>query len=196
MIGFQKEEEDKARKIREAADVIAKAERQKLEDARLAAEAEQRRLAAEQRAAAAAAARAIEDARKAGDIETERAAVIAAENQRIELEAAQENAAEAAANAADAIEIAEIAPQQLPAYVMPTASGISMRETWKHEVTDLHALIVAAAAGIQNKDPTLASYLIANDKALGQAAKSLQNNARIPGVRMFPDKGITARSAK
>lgn len=196
MLTFQQDEEEKARKVREKAEADARAERQRLETARLAAEAEQKRLAKEKSDAEAAAQAAIDEARKAGDAAAEAAAQAAADETIAALETAQENAAEAAADAADAIEIAEIAPMQLPTYAMPKASGISTRQSWKHEVTDLHALIVAAAAGIQNKDPTLASYLMSNDKALGQAAKSLQNNARIPGVRVFPDKGITARSAK
>lgn len=196
MLTYQTAEEEKARKAREQAEAEARAERVRLENERRAAEAEQKRLADEQRAADAEAARKIEEARKAGDAEAERAARIEADAKRAEIETAQENAAEVANNAADAIEIAEIAPAQLPTYALPKASGISTRQTWKHEVTDLHALIIGAAEGLKKNDPTLASYVMQNDKSLGQAAKSLQNNARIPGVRMFPDRGITARSAK
>lgn len=195
MLGFKKAEDEKAAKARREAEERAAAERRELERQRQAAEAEQRRLAEEQRRAHEEADRRAADARKAGDEAAAREAEEAAYAQAREADVAAQAAAEASQAAADRLELAEIAPVSLPTVEPPKASGISTRQAWKAEVTDLHALIKAAAARLAEGDPTLAALLIVDTKALGQLAKALKGQARIPGVRVFTEESLAVRSA-
>lgn len=195
MLAFKKAEDEKAAKARREAEERAAAERRELERQRQAAEAEQRRLAEEQRRAHEEADRKAAEARKAGDEaaarEAEEAAYAKARQADIEAQAA----AEASQAAAEALELADIAPVSLPTVEQPKASGISTRQTWKAEVTNLHALITAAADRLRDGDPTLAALLVVDTKALGQMAKALKGQARIPGVRVYADESMAVRTA-
>lgn len=195
MLTFQTAEKAKQAKIQRQAEADARAERERQETIRRAAEAEERRVreiaAEEQRKADAEAA----EARKAGDKVAARAAE---ESARITQEAARQAAAAAtaAAEAAHAeIELVDIAPIAAPTVLAPKAAGISTRQNWKAEVTDLKALVTAAAAGIASGDTTLLGYLQFNEKAIGQVAKALKNQARIPGVRIYAEDSLSVRSA-
>ena len=74
--------------------------------------------------------------------------------------------------------------------VMPSVSqvkGVSMREVWQYEVTNLMELVKAVAAG---KVPLGA--LQANAMFLGQQARSLKGECRYPGVRVWSIKSVAA----
>lgn len=171
MLTFQQAEREKAEKARREAEARARAEREEQERQRRAAEQEEQRRRAE-----------AEEARKAGDAAAARAA-----------EEAADQAAAEAAEAQAQIEIAEVAAPALPMVAAPVAAGVSTRQNWKHEVTDFAALVTAAAAGIAKGDTTLLGYLQTNDKALGQVARALKAQARIPGVRIYAEDGLAVR---
>lgn len=69
-------------------------------------------------------------------------------------------------------------------------AGISPRENWHAECTDLMALVKAIAAG---QAPL--SLVMANDKVLGAQARSLKNDFVAPGIRVWSDKNIAAGAA-
>lgn len=60
-------------------------------------------------------------------------------------------------------------------------SGISVREGWKWEVTDINAI------------PR--QYLIVNEQMLTAIAKSTKGSVSIPGIRFYSEKSIAARTA-
>ncbi len=68
-------------------------------------------------------------------------------------------------------------------------SGISKRDNWKAKVTDLHALVKAAA-----KDKSLLPYLLPNDQALNARAKADKQTLNLPGVVAYNDSVISGRS--
>ena len=161
------------------------AEREKAEKARREAEA---KLAAER----AEAERARRDAERA-----EREALEAAAHARNEAEReAAEQAAAAAAfardEAAEKLELAEVAPMPVIA-AAPKADGVSTRQTWKAEVTDLRALVLAAAERAQCGDDTLLAFLTPDAKALAGAARSMRNKLAVPGVRVYAEESLTVR---
>lgn len=194
IVAYQTAEREKADKARREAEAAARAERERLERERQAAEAEARRIREEAAAKERERLAAIERERAAGNEAAAREAErLAAE----EAKAAEQAAAEARARAEAAqteIEIVEVAPV-LPMVAPPKAEGISARQNWKAEVTDLQALVSAAAAQAARGDTTLLGYLEPNTKALGQVAKALKGAARIPGVRIYAEESLAVRRA-
>jgi hypothetical protein len=171
MTRYQREEREKAEAARREAEAKAAAERAEQERiAREAAEA-QRKAAAE-----------AEAARKAGDAAAAKAAEEAAAAERERAEAAREQ-----------VELADIAPPTMIATIQPKAAGVATRKTWKHEVTDFRALVLAAAERAKTGDDFLLGFLLPNDKALGTAAKSMQAKLKIDGVRVYAEEGLSVR---
>lgn len=86
------------------------------------------------------------------------------------------------------------AAEAMPAPVIitdkPVIDGISTRDNWKAEVTDLPALVKAVAEG---KAPM--TMIQADTKVIGQMARALKGSVKYPGVRFYNDKTIAARSA-
>jgi hypothetical protein len=80
-----------------------------------------------------------------------------------------------------------VAPPIIPA--TPKVAGISMREEWKCEVSNLMELVKAVAAG---KVPLGA--IQANTVFLGQQARSLKAEMKYPGVRVWSQKNVASRS--
>lgn len=157
--------EEAERKRRHEAEAAAR--RQAEEAARkLREEAEAR--AAEQR-------RQAEEAAKAGDVGAAAAAAAEAEN----TVAAAETQIEAVTSAAIAAPVAQA----------PRSAGIGIRENWQAEVTDVHALIAAAAAN----PAAFAMYLQPNEQALRATAKATKGVMTIPGVRIFDAGSVSAR---
>lgn len=70
----------------------------------------------------------------------------------------------------------------------PRVAGVALRSVWKAQVEDLDALIKAAASG----DTLARSCLMADTKVLGQHAKSLKENFKVPGVNVWEDKTVAA----
>lgn len=168
MLEYKREEDRKAAEARAAAERAAELERQRLERERVEAEERARELA-------------------------NQAAVVADAGEAERLRQEADDAAQAAQDAAEAAELAEVAPVALPAVTAPKAAGVSSRQNWKAEVTDLGALVTAAAAALANGDDTLLAYLQANTTTLGQVAKALKAQARIPGVRVYAEEALTVR---
>ncbi len=161
------------------------AEREKAEKARREAEAA---LEAERRAA--------EEARREAErAERDAQALAAAADSKVERDAALTAAHEAARARSEAearVEIAEIAP--LPAIAQaPQADGVSTRKTWKAEVTDLKALVLAAAERLSRGDETLLAFLAPDTKALAGAARSMRNKLSVPGVRVYAEESLAVR---
>ena len=114
---------------------------------------------------------------------------------RKEREKLQERATKAAASGKT--EKAEYLQQAAMTVVAPVinrapqkVAGISFRENWYAECTDLMALVKAIAAG---QAPL--SLVMANDKVLGSQARSLKKDFVAPGVRVWSDKNIAAGAA-
>lgn len=112
-------------------------------------------------------------------IEAERKAAEEAEKLNAEAVAAIEDGNEEKAqelamqSAMKAAEVQVSAPQKV--------AGISVREVWKWEVTDIKAV------------PR--EYLVVNEQALNGIAKSAKDTLPIPGIRFYAEKSIAARTA-
>lgn len=78
-------------------------------------------------------------------------------------------------------------PVVLSSTVQP--EGITLRTTWKAEVVDFMALVQAVAEG---RMPL--GYLKPDDSALLAAARSLKDTIKIPGVKIFAERGVAARA--
>jgi len=103
----------------------------------------------------------------------------------------------AKAEAAGKIEKAEAIEQRAAAVVAPVVqveqprvAGLATREVWHAECTDLLALVKAIAAG---QAPL--SLVVANDKVIGQQARSLKQDFTAAGIRVWSTQEMAARSA-
>ena len=76
-----------------------------------------------------------------------------------------------------------VAPVVVQKQTPKVAGGPVFRTIWKHQVTDLMALVKAVAAG---QAPLTA--IQANDVFLGQQARSLKDALRIPGVKTYSER--------
>ena len=100
----------------------------------------------------------------------------------VELEAAGEQAeAEALIDAPVFVPTVAVAPST------PKVSGISYRETWSANVTDLGALVMYVA-----QHPQFAGLLLANIPALNGQARSLKGQMQIPGVEAVCTRDVAA----
>lgn len=83
------------------------------------------------------------------------------------------------------------APITVPAVAVapttPKVSGISYRETWSAQVTDVAALAKYVAA-----NPQFASFLTPNMPALNAQARSLKGQMQIPGVEAICTRDVAA----
>lgn len=131
--------------------------------------------------AAAEARRLAEEARQAE--ETRRVAEAAA----LEREAVATGDASLLAEAEAIISEPVVAPVVIVPKATPTVAGISYRETWKAEVTDLAQLVRAAAT-----NPTLIALLQPNTTAINGMARALKGTMRVPGVRVYSERGVAA----
>lgn len=82
-------------------------------------------------------------------------------------------------------------PIDVPSVIVPkrtpTVSGVSYRELWRAEVTDLKALCRAIADGSQP-----VTLVTANASALNGLARSLKGAARVPGVKFVSERTVAA----
>lgn len=117
-----------------------------------------------------------EEAEKAAEEERLHAAIVAEES----------GATQAEVSAIFETPMAVVAPPVVPTYTK--SAGISKRSNWKAKVTDLHALVKAAA-----KDKSLMAYLEPNQTALNNRAKADQKTMNIPGVIPYDDAVVAAR---
>lgn len=134
--------------------------------------------------------RAYDDAQERVRRETQRQLEAVARQQAEERQLAEALAAEAAGETAEAEAIINEAPAPVVVQVAkatPTVAGISYRETWAAEVTDLAALVVFVA-----DSPAHANLLLANGPALNGLARSLKGAMHIPGVKAVCTRDVAA----
>ena len=167
MLGYQREQERLAAEERAKAEALARAERERIE-----AEAAARQAEAEAQAKAA------QEAQQQGDLQA--AALAQAAAQRAQAEAA------AAATTAQMV----VAPVvSIPA--APKVAGVSTRNGFDFEVTDLAALVKHVA-----EHPEHANFLAANIVALRNHIKAIgPATCKVPGVKIVPTKTLASRAA-
>jgi hypothetical protein len=73
----------------------------------------------------------------------------------------------------------------------PTVAGISYRETWKADITNLGELVKAAAA-----NPQLLGLLQPNTTAINGMARALKSTMRVPGVRVYSERVVSAGAGR
>lgn len=179
MIGYTQEQERLAAVARRIAEEAAQKERDRLAE-------EQRQQEAAAHAAAQAAAQAQQEADEAAAKGDAAAAAAANEQARQQAEAAQAATSAAEATAITAAVISMPATVTAPARVV----GISTSKTTDFEVTDLHALIVYIAA-----HPELITLVQADSVKLRAQVRATGMNTKLPGVRVFEKRGMSARAA-
>jgi hypothetical protein len=116
--------------------------------------------------------------RRAEELRLREEARLAEETRRLEEAAAAERAGDK--EAAQAIIEAPVAtPVVTLASSTPKVAGLSYRETWSFEIVDANAI------------PR--EYLVPDMTRIGQVARALKGDARIPGVRVYSVKGAAVR---
>lgn len=165
MLNWTAEQERVAAEHRRRAEEAAAAERRRLEAEAAEREAEARRKSDEAAAA-----------QKAGDAQ---AAAIA-----------QAAADRAHAEAQTVAETAQMVIAPVLAVAKPAAKGIATTTRIDFEVTDLLALVKHIAA-----HPELLALVRADDVKLRAYVRGLGTACNLPGVRVFEDRGISARAA-
>jgi hypothetical protein len=111
------------------------------------------------------------------------------ERRRLALQAERAAAKGDADKAAELHERAAMTVAPIAQHDRPTVAGISRRETWHAEVTDLRALV----RGIADGHVPLAA-IEANQPFLNGQARALRTELRYPGVRAVPAKTIASGS--
>lgn len=71
----------------------------------------------------------------------------------------------------------------------PKSKGVSMRKTWKAEVTDVQKVCAAIAAG-----EIPASIIEFKAAELNAFAKTWQNNKQFEGLKIYQEAGVSTRS--
>jgi hypothetical protein len=106
-----------------------------------------------------------------------------ADKERLKLESqAQKLEAKGKVEQAEAKrEMAAVIPTPVIAVETPKIAGVSMRETWSFEVVD--AKLVPD------------EYKVVDERKLGAVVRALKSATNIPGVRAFPEQGISSRRA-
>lgn len=84
----------------------------------------------------------------------------------------------------------------VPQTAAPKAAGLSTRDNWKHEVTNLRELVLGIADAVRAGDDSMLAYVQANGTAIGQTVKALKSRTRIPGVRVWNEGTLAVRSKK
>jgi hypothetical protein len=111
---------------------------------------------------------------------------LAAENREAEIEEA-----EAAGATQEEVAVLAQAPLQVAPIMRsaaPKMAGISQRELWRGEVTDLYALVRFVAENRQ-----YLNLIQANTAAVGAMARTLRSAMNIPGVRVLREANIATR---
>lgn len=169
MLTYQEAENKKSREEQARRQAIADAERraveaQAKEKQAIADLAEQNRVAAEVT---------LNEAISSGDT-----AVIAQAETVVESARAVESEKQSVAATLEVAAAVISAP--VTANTAPTAKGISTRENWKFEITDINLI------------PR--EYMLVDEKKIGQVVKALKKDTNIAGIRAYPESAIAARS--
>ncbi len=124
--------------------------------------------------------------------EEERQLRAEAERMAAEQREAEIEQAEAAGASREEISVLAQAPVYVPPVVRPAApkvAGLSSREIWRAEVTDLIALVRHVA-----QNPHLVNLLQPNMVAVNSMARAMRGSMNLPGIRPIRDNGIAVRS--
>lgn len=120
-----------------------------------------------------------------------------AEALTLEAAAAMESEAVATGNAEMLQEAQDILEQPIETPLvtvskgMPRVQGITYRDNWKaHDRIDIKALAAAVADGRAS-----INFLVPNMTALNQFARATKGTQDVPGVRIYNDRQVAARSA-
>lgn len=173
MLDFKRAEDARLAAERAEAERKAREEREAAE--RLAREAEERAEAAREQVAAA-----IEQ----GDTEQVAQALEAEQEAVDQMRAAETTAA-----------LAEMAPSAMARQTGARASGVATRQTWKAEVVDFKALVIAAGKLAETGNEALLAYLMPDMTALNGTARSTKGKTTLPGVRVYAESGIAVRGS-
>lgn len=125
------------------------------------------------------------------------AAARQAESRKVDDEArlAEAEQLEAAGDHEAAAAVLDEAPTPAPPATVdaPPTKGMSVRETWKAEITSIDKLIEAAG----KKDGEVARSILSDPKVVKAAtsvasiiAKGMKANMKVPGVRAYPDTTV------
>lgn len=99
---------------------------------------------------------------------------------------------EAEQNHAAAIMVADTIQHMAPVVVTKTKlAGVSSREAYKAEVTDLMALVKAVAAGTAS-----IALLEANTKVINQQVAALKSEFKVPGIRVYTTDVVSVRAKR
>lgn len=207
ILTYDQDQEAKRRAEQDRLDAIARAEQARLraeaeaaEKARQEARREAERIEREAREKAAAEARAAAaEIARAKDAESravaQKAAAEAAQRAEAERLRREEENARREAEAREAAEIArakateaELMPTQIAATEKPKVAGLSGREKYKAEVTDMAAFVKAVS-----DRPELLGLLKVDESALNKMAGALKTALSIPGVRVYAERIIASR---
>lgn len=179
MLTYQQQEEAKAEALRRQAEEAARIERQRLE-----AQALERQREAQAQAAAAAAAQA------AGDM------------QAAQLAAANAQRAQAEAQSAASVAQVLTAPVLPVVSAAPKVVGVSTSTRIDFDVTSLRLLVAYIVTGkvYTEGDPALAhpellGLIKVDEVRLRAYVKGLGKACNLPGVRVFEQRGMSARAA-
>lgn len=127
-----------------------------------------------------------EEARRLRE-EAERAALEAREAEIMQAEAEDATPAEIAALTLMPV----VVPHVTVRPSTPKVVGVSMRETWSAEVTDLAALVRFIAA-----NPNHVGLLSPNMTAINQMARAMKDKLNIPGVKAYSSTGVAASTRR
>lgn len=81
-----------------------------------------------------------------------------------------------------------VAQTPAPTVVVPKVSGATTRDNWVFELTDLGALIKAAA-----ENPAWISLLTVDESAARKLAGQVKDSISVPGLRIYNDKIMSVR---
>ena len=182
--------EREARERREAEERAARAERMRIEEEQRAQRLRAEESARQERERAEAEARKLRQAGERDAAERrEREAEERARAAAVEAEKTQQRLAEDARVAAELEQEAAATPLPVaPLAPVVRAAGVTLREVWKYEVTDLPALVAGVVAGtvpIEALQPA--------GQFIGATVRAMKGACRWPGVRVYADKSVAAR---
>lgn len=103
------------------------------------------------------------------------------ERERLAAQAAKaaEKGKEERAQALEAQAAATVAPV-IPQAAAPKAAGISTREVWQYQVTNIEQI------------PR--EYLMLDENKIGQVVRAMKGDTKIPGIRVWAEKSLASRA--
>jgi hypothetical protein len=79
---------------------------------------------------------------------------------------------------------------------VPKVAGVSFRETWVGECTDIAELICHIAGVRTLAHPEHIWFVQPNDKTISQQAKATRDRMKVPGIRFYARRDVAARGQR